>query len=346
MRELALVGAGRVGRAFNKFWNDRDMVIVDPHVSMTDFLGQAVIDNIDFGIAKTAVIATPGAIAPRKIIQCLEAGMNVVDISFHDGDNEMLGKIAEENGCWYVPDAGFGPGILNAMAARVGVDCHGVHTINAYVGGVPTIQEAPWYYKGTWNTADHLSEYTRPARYIEKGKVKTVMPLESDIRILQTSIGNLEGFCSDGLRTLLNDPIAPNMAEFTLRWPGFIKNMQLMYKSGMLRHDTIDAFAHGIEQSGVWQFGDDEQDISILFVEGRNNYKKFGMRMVHRRHPHFDHSSMSWCTAVGAAAVLHIATYHEISPGLHVIERLVENDTIYEDYNKMLDQGGLKIDEY
>ena len=293
MRELALVGAGRVGRAFLKFWNDRDMVIVDPHVSMTDFLGQAVIDNIDFGIAKTAVIATPGGVAPLKIIQCFEAGMNVVDASFHNGDNEELGKIAEQNGCWYVPDAGFGPGILNMMVARVGLNNPDANIINAYVGGVPAIQEGPWFYKSTWNAADHLAEYTRPARYIQHHQIKKVMPLEGGIRVVNTSIGDMEAFCSDGLRTLLKNPIAPNMAEFTLRWPGFIKNMQLMYQSGMLRPDTINAFARGIEKSKIWYFGNDEQDVSILFVEAINAFKTIGMRMVHRRYPHFEHSSMS-----------------------------------------------------
>jgi saccharopine dehydrogenase-like NADP-dependent oxidoreductase len=356
MRELALIGAGRVGRAFLKIWNDREIIIVDPHVLMEDFLGYAVVDEILPGMAKTAIVAVPGDIAPKKILQCFEAGMNVVDVSFHDTDFEQFDWLAKEHGCWYIPDAGFGPGIMNMMCSRLAL-AYNCLSINAYIGGLPVVRTAPWYYKNTWNSVDHLAEYTRPARYIENGAVKTVMPLESDIRIMNTPYGTMEAFCSDGLRTLLENPGTANMAEFTLRWPGFIQNMQLMYQSGMLEPQTIKHFATGIGLSKQWLPAEDEQDVCALIVEARiagAGERIRGMRMFYTRQ-RGECSAMSWCTAAGTAAALNMAlsvwdpgdpTAGGLTPGMHTIEVLVHESKNFAAYWSMLEQTGIEIHEY
>ena len=355
MRELALIGAGRVGKAFLRFWNDRDIIVVDPYVTMGLFDHEyAVSDEIKPGMAKVAVVAVPGALAPRIIYKCLDAGMNVIDISFHNGDNESIGKYAEANGCWYIPDCGFGPGIVNMMVRRLAIENAGVHTINAYIGGVPVRQEGPWYYKGTWNTEDHLEEYIRPARFIKDGAQYSVMPLEQDPEFLTVpGVGNMEAFCSDGLRTLLRKPDAPNVTEYTLRWPGFIEKMKLMYDSGLLRPENIGTFANAIEKSEVWKLEEGEQDMSVLDVQAKAHTQfmsgKYmtGMRLIHRRYVHFNHSSMSWCTAVGAGAVLHTVLNNPSSRvGIHYIEDIVSDHKQCGDYIAMLEQGGLEIEEY
>jgi len=351
MRELALVGAGRVGSAFLKIWNNREIIVIDPRVPMDSFLGYALVDEIHAGMAKVAIVAVPGDIASIKIIECFEAGMNVVDVSFHNYDCKKLGEIAKKHGCWYLPDAGFGPGIMNMMCSRL-AQAYNPISINAYIGGNPLHRKAPWFYKSTWNSADHLEEYTRPARYIENGAVKTVMPLESDTRIIDVpGVGSMEAFCSDGLRTLLDNPGTANMAEFTLRWPGFIDNMKLMWQSGMLLPGTIDHFATGIALSKQWTPEKDEQDLSVLFVEARvaSDERVRGMRMIHTRDGG-EHSSMSWCTAAGTAAALNMALDAQeslnMAPGLHTIETMVHDSSLFAAYYDIFEQVGIKIVEY
>ena len=64
---------------------------------------------------------------------------------------------------------------------------------------------------------DVIEEYTRPARFVENGKL-VVKPALSDIESINfDGIGTLEAFNSDGLRTLIKTIDAPNMKEKTLR---------------------------------------------------------------------------------------------------------------------------------
>lgn len=354
MRELGLVGFGRVGKAFKEFWagNNYELIIADPFEPGVHFHNPILHDKLKLGSVRTAVVCTPGDdnTLIKVIPSLLEKSINVIDVSFHDGDIYELGALAEANDCWYIPDAGFGPGIMNMMVCRTQMrvaNTSNPYTTRAYVAGLPIFRDGVWDYASTWNTNDHLAEYTRPARYIENGVIKTVMPLESDMRYVNSPMGTMEAFCSDGLRSLLEDPGVANMAEFTCRWPGFIKKMRLMNATGMLKSEHIGTFAKAIYDSKVWEFKDQDQDFCFLEVVSTNKRRTThaGMKMVHRRQ-RIDHSAMSWCTAVGAAAALHIATKHKLSSGLHVIERLVENNIIYGDYLSILNQGSLEINEY
>ena len=61
-------------------------------------------------------------------------------------------------------------------------------------------REWPYEYKAVFSPIDVIEEYTRPARYIENGKL-VIHPALSDPEFLNfDEIGTLEAFNSDGLR--------------------------------------------------------------------------------------------------------------------------------------------------
>lgn len=339
MKNIVLVGAGRVGRAFlDTTAGKHEFVVVDPY-------NEADVKALRPGLGQVAVVATPGIIAPEVISKCFEYGYHVLDISFHNRSFYKIGSWARRHGLWYVPDAGFAPGIMNALVNRVIQESETLPNIRAYVGGVPVKRFQPWQYASTWNTSDHLEEYIRPARYIENGEIKEIDPLESDYRIVTVpGIGTMEGFCSDGLRSLLETRNElRNAAEFTLRWPGFINNMRLIKASGLLEPNMVMQFAHAIENSGAWEFRPEDLDLSVLLVEGGGiRYK-----LIHQRQPEDRHSSMSWCTAVGAAAALEAMLYNDVSQvGTCFVEDLVEHDVRKKIYNTTLRANSLEVKRY
>ncbi|MBW2998740.1 saccharopine dehydrogenase, partial [Candidatus Woesearchaeota archaeon] len=98
----------------------------------------------------------------------------------------------------------------------------------------------PFEYKAPFSPCDVIEEYTRPARYVENGKI-IVKPAMSDTELLEfENAGTLEAFNSDGLRSLiytLNN--IPNMKEKTLRFPGHIKMIQALKAAGFLDYKPL-----------------------------------------------------------------------------------------------------------
>jgi saccharopine dehydrogenase-like NADP-dependent oxidoreductase len=129
-----------------------------------------------------------------------------------------------------------------------------------------------------------IEEYTRPARYIENGKMIT-KPALSDPELLDfPGIGTLEAFNSDGLRSLTNTIACPNMIEKTLRYPGHIDKIKLLREVGFFNSNPVDM--NGIEIKPIdftakllfpkWKLEEGEEDITVMqvLIEGEKGKKK------------------------------------------------------------------------
>jgi lysine 6-dehydrogenase len=189
--------------------------------------------------ADLVVGAVPGFMGFRTLQTVIEAGKNVVDISFFDEDPFSLDELAQERGVTAVVDCGVAPGLSNIIL--------GYHTtvgrVTRYrclVGGLPVKRLWPWQYKAPFSPIDVLEEYTRPARIVEKGAV-VVRPALSEAELVQIeSIGTLEAFNTDGLRSLIRTMDVPDMVEKTLRYPGHIELVRALADSGFLSREPID----------------------------------------------------------------------------------------------------------
>jgi len=220
------------------------------------------------------ICAVPGFMGFETLKRIIEAGRNVVDISFFAEDPFLLDDLARAKNVTAVIDCGVAPGLCNIIAGRVATLLERVERYVCYVGGLPKIRRWPYEYRAVFSPQDVLEEYTRPARMVEGGEV-VVRPALSDVELLDfAGVGTLEAFNTDGLRSLMRTLAAPFMKEKTLRYPGHANLMRVFSQTGFFNPTPIEVEGVRVSPLAVtsrlifdeWRMGKDDEDVTILQV--------------------------------------------------------------------------------
>lgn len=251
MKKVCVLGSGMVGSAMAIDLSNRFKVTVAD--KSQDHLSQLVkkgISTIVTDLSKSENVAqvvedadlvigaVPGFMGFKTLGYVIDAGKNIVDISFFPEDAYKLDAKAKTKGLTAVVDMGIAPGMDNFILGHHYRKME-VTDFKCYVGGLPKLRSHPFQYKAPFSPVDVLEEYTRPARYIENEHL-IVKPALTDPEYLEfEGIGTLEAFNTDGLRTIMRNIKAPNMIEKTLRWPGHIDLMRALIKAGFLDTNKI-----------------------------------------------------------------------------------------------------------
>jgi saccharopine dehydrogenase-like NADP-dependent oxidoreductase len=170
----------------------------------------------------------------------IEAGKNMVDISFFPEDPFELDALAKKNQVTVVTDCGVAPGMGNIILGYHNQKMK-VESYECLVGGLPVMREWPFQYKAVFSPIDVIEEYTRPARYVQNRAVVIKEALSDPELIRFDEIGTLESWNSDGLRSLIRTmPEIPNMIEKTLRYPGSIEYLRVLRESGFFSYEQVD----------------------------------------------------------------------------------------------------------
>ncbi|MFC2133758.1 saccharopine dehydrogenase family protein [Bacteroidota bacterium] len=228
--------------------------------------------------------AVPGHMGFAALKTIIESGKNVVDIAFLPEDPFKLDKLAKDHNVTAIVDCGVAPGMSNVLAGYVNTILDKTENILIYVGGLPEVREWPYDYKAVFSPIDVIEEYTRPARYVENGKI-IVKPALSDPEFINfPGIGTLEAFNSDGLRSLADTLNVPNMKEKTLRYPGHIEKMLLLRESGFFNYDEVDIKGTKVRPIDLtskllfpcWEMKEGDIDFTVMkvIVEGMKDGKK------------------------------------------------------------------------
>ena len=229
--------------------------------------------------------ATPGFMGFRTFKAVIEAGRNIVDIAFFIEDPFVLDELAKKKNITAIMDCGVAPGMCNILIGHVDQLLDETEKVLYYVGGLPQVREWPYEYKAVFSPVDVIEEYTRPARYIENGKL-VVRPALSDPELIDfPGIGTLEAFNTDGLRSLANTIQAPDMKEKTLRYPGHIEKMAVLRETGFFGNDPLQIAGTWIRPVDFtarllfpkWKLKKGEGDITVMIVmvEGKKSGKRF-----------------------------------------------------------------------
>ncbi len=237
--------------------------------------------------ADLVIGAVPGFMGYRTLQRVIEAGKNIIDISFFPEDPFSLDELAKERGVTAIMDCGLAPGLGNMLMGRMDADLDRVDSFLCFVGGLPVVRRKPYEYGAVFSPIDVIEEYTRPARYIEHG-AEVVKPALSDVEQLDLpGVGTLEAFNSDGLRTLAVTMDAPSMKEKTMRYPGHADLMRALRDTGFFRKDPVNVGGHGVVPLDLtakllfpaWQMEEGEADLSVMriIIEG----EKDGLRETH-----------------------------------------------------------------
>jgi saccharopine dehydrogenase-like NADP-dependent oxidoreductase len=198
-----------------------------------DLLGKIKSHDLTLG-------ALPGDFGYVALRASVEAGVNMLDVSFTPEDPTQLDGVAKERGVTLVPDCGVAPGLSNILVGYGASRLDEVDKAHVMVGGIPEKPVPPLGYTITWSAEGLIDEYVRDVRIVEGGKIIEVAALSGLEEIEFPGIGTLEAFYTDGLRTLANSlPDVDEMWEKTLRYPGHVEKIRLLRDLGFLSEDPV-----------------------------------------------------------------------------------------------------------
>ena len=264
------------------------------------------------------VNAVPGFMGFQTFKAVIQAGKDIVDISFFIEDPFTVDEMAREQKVTAVMDCGVAPGMCNVLIGDAYHLLDSTQSVIYYVGGLPELREWPYEYKAVFSPVDVLEEYTRPARFIVGGTT-VVKPALSDPELMNfPGIGTLEAFNTDGLRSLVHTINAPNMAEKTLRYPGHIEKMRVLRETGFFSKEEVTVGGVKIRPIDLtssllfpsWKFTEKDVDVTVMkvVVEGIKDGKRtrFTWDLFDRKDEASGIHSMARCTGYTATVALRM----------------------------------------
>jgi lysine 6-dehydrogenase len=295
MAKIIVLGAGLVGSVIAKDLSKKhDVTSVDiskKHLKKLTGIKKIYSDISNSNNLKSIIKdfdlvigAVPGFMGYKMMKNVIEAGKNIVDISFYPEDPFGLDSLAKSNKVIAVMDCGVAPGMGNIIL--------GYHNNNmditdyeCYVGGLPERREWPYEYQAVFSPIDVIEEYIRPARFIQNGNIITKEALSDTENIEFDEIGTLESWNSDGLRSLIHTmPHIPNMIEKTLRYPGCIEYIKVLRESGFFSYDEIEINNTKIRPIDLtskllfpkWEMKKGDRDFTIMriIIKGKEKEKE------------------------------------------------------------------------
>ena len=288
--QITILGSGLVGGAIAKdlardqAWSVRavdrsasalDSLLNDDHIEVTcvDLSDEMALHSV-ISDADLVVSAVPGGIGYETLRRAIDAGKNVVDISFFAEDPFDLDALAKQRGVTAIVDCGVAPGLSNAIAGHVYNEMDSVSSFLCLVGGLPVVRSWPYEYKAVFSPVDVMAEFTRPARFVEHGEL-VIRPALSDVELIDfDGVGTLEAFNTDGLRSLIRTMDIPFMKEKTMRYPGHANLARVFRDSGFFGTEYLDVGDNKVRPIDVtsrllieqWRLAENEADLTVMQV--------------------------------------------------------------------------------
>jgi saccharopine dehydrogenase-like NADP-dependent oxidoreductase len=262
--------------------------------------------------------AVPGFLGLQTARTVIEAGKNMVDISFFPEDPFQLDALAKIQDVTIVTDCGVAPGMGNIILGfhnkRMKIDSY-----ECLVGGLPVVREWPYEYKAVFSPIDVIEEYIRPARYVQNKTVIIKEALSDPELIHFDGVGTLESWNSDGLRSLIKTmPGIPNMIEKTLRYPGCIEYLRVLRESGFFSYDEVEVKGMKVRPIDVtakllfpkWKLkpGEEEFTVMRIRISGEENEKStaYEYNLLDRTDKATNTLSMARTTGYTCTAAVHL----------------------------------------
>jgi lysine 6-dehydrogenase len=228
--------------------------------------------------------AVPGFLGYQTVKHVIEAGKNLVDISFFPENALDLDQLAKQHNVTAIVDCGVAPGMHNIILGRYN-ELLQLTDYECLVGGLPKVKKWPLYYKAPFSPVDVIEEYTRPARFVENGHIVIREALSECEYVTIDNVGTLEAFNTDGLRSIISTmPHIRNMKEKTLRYPGHVEFIRGLKESGFFSKTPMSVKDHEVTPLDVtckvlfkeWKLGEDEPELTVMRItlKGKNKQGK------------------------------------------------------------------------
>jgi saccharopine dehydrogenase-like NADP-dependent oxidoreductase len=325
-KKIVVLGAGLVGNAM------AIDLVKNFEVTSVDFNEDALAPLTEYGIQTrqadlseegkiTEIVAdfdlvigaVPGFMGYKMMEAVINAGKNIVDISFYPEDPFGLDELAKEKGVVAVMDCGVAPGMGNIILGyhnkRMKIDDY-----ECLVGGLPVIREWPYEYKAVFSPIDVIEEYIRPARFVVNGEM-VVREALSDAELVNfDGLGTLESWNSDGLRSLVDTMNIPNMIEKTLRYPGCVEYLKVLRDSGFFSEEPVEINGVKIRPIDLtaklvfpkWKLKPGEEDYTVMRIKIKGESKLLTYHLLDRFDKQSNTISMARTTGYTCTAVANL----------------------------------------
>jgi lysine 6-dehydrogenase len=330
-KKIIVLGAGLVGKAMAiDLAKQFDVTSVDFNKEALQALSKHDIKTLRLDFANRELLtstiqpfdlvvgAVPGFLGLQTVKAVIEAGKNMVDISFFPEDPFLLDDLAKKKNVTVVTDCGVAPGMGNIILGRHNQQMK-IDSYECLVGGLPMVREWPYEYKAVFSPIDVIEEYIRPARYVQNKAVITREALSDAELVHFEGIGTLESWNSDGLRSLIKTmPNIPNMIEKTLRYPGCIEYLRVLRETGFFSHEEIEVRGMKIKPVDVtamllfpkWKLKPGEEEFTVMRIriigEENGKPKTYEYNLLDRTDSKTQTLSMARTTGYTCTAVVNL----------------------------------------
>lgn len=361
---IAVLGAGMVGSAIAADLSVHHQVTAidqsQPHLTqLQNRFPQLLIQPVDLARADLTsllapfdlvITAVPGFMGYKLLEQVINAGKNVVDISFFPEDALQLHELARQKGVTVITDCGVAPGMSNLILGYYD-RLMNIQSFSCYVGGLPVQRQPPFQYKAPFSPVDVIQEYLRPARLVENGQLVT-RPAMSDREMISfEQVGTLEAFNTDGLRSLVHTMShIPHLKEKTLRYPGHIDLIIALNQAGFFDEKPITIGQQQVAPLDVttalllhqWKLLPGEAEFTVMKVQLSDHTQEITYSLLDYYDPASGFSSMArttgyTCTAAAELILQGLFTEKGVFPP----ERVGSNASCFDFVLQYLQQRGV-----
>ena len=371
MSKIVVLGGGLVGRVIARDLareKDLQVAVADASPATRSRLGAEGLATLALDLGDDAAVrqaiagadvvvgAAPGHMGYRLLRLVIEAGKPYADIAFMPEDFLELDSLARERGVTAVVDCGVAPGLSNLLCGRAEHQFDKVYRMLILVGGLPKHRVWPFEYRVVFSAVDVIEEYTRPARWVEHGKLVTKPALTDVEPVDLPRVGTVEAFNTDGLRSLATTLHAPFMKEKTLRWPGHVEKMRMLRETGFLSLEPIEVAGTRVRPYDVttrllfdaWRLPQGEADLTVMRVEAtgaiRGARQTWTWDLYDEADPATGFHSMARTTGFPCAIVARLLARGALrQPGVQPPERLASDDRFFDEMMDGLRERGVTI---
>jgi lysine 6-dehydrogenase len=253
-------------------------------------------------------------------------------------------EIGKKTGGLGISMIGFEPGMSNFLCGRGYHQLDRCEEMYIYVGGgLPVHPRPPFNYITTWSVYDNLHQFAQPTTVVRNG-METVIPALSEVMPFEIGdFKNLECFTSNGLGSLFrNFKDVPEMAAYTVRWPGLAEQMRFMVALGLLdekerklgkyNQTPMDIMIDIFKEKYQKLPSDIDMSIMKVVTKGIKGSDKvtYTWEIAQIEDPASGYSSMAWTTAVTCGIFARAMIEGRISgTGMVSAEMLAADDEFY-----------------
>ncbi|MDL2263922.1 hypothetical protein LJC31_04640 [Synergistaceae bacterium OttesenSCG-928-I11] len=353
------IGAGMIGRCIvNDMIDEFEMVVLDMdeanlvetkrlYPSVETVRGSATDETLFAKLADGVDIVTaamPGTVGYLVTEIAMKAGKKLANVSsMHGRADAPFDEIGKKTGGLGISMIGFEPGMSNFFGGRGYHKLDKCEEMYVYVGGIPNNPRPPFNYVTTWSIADNLNQFAQPTTVVRNGETVVIPALSEVMPFEIEEYKNLECFTSNGLGSLFrNFKDVPEMAAFTVRWPGLADQMRLLVnldlfdqqerKLGKVNQVPRDILVDIFKEKYEKQPGDLDMSVMKVVVKGvkGNDKLSYTWEIAHVEDPASGFTSMAWTTASTCGIFARAMVDGRISgKGMVSAEMLAGDDDFY-----------------